>query len=528
MLETFRSDPRMTSQLDRALIGRIEELHRTLLEAQGSLRQLKAVADRALAAPWYPAVFEQFVNMPGEPPRGVVYQCGTRSVVTLMETVPKDSLNAGDEVFLGSERNVVVHKSPLVPPRVGETARFDRQTEDGHMIATLRDEQLVFKPVGELRDSELEPGDLIRCDRSNWLATERIEHSRGRKFLLGEIPDAYPEQVGGDRGHLEALLGALTTRLVAPKKAAEYGVTGRQSILLEGPPGVGKTLSVRVAVAEAGRIRGKSARLAVVKPTEWEDPYVGVTQQNIRACFRELNRAAAEHGLAVLFLDEIETIGRIRGSAVGFHSDKFLGALLAEIDGFVDREGVAIIAATNRKDLCDPALLERFDVEISVPRPDMRSARSILEVHLPETAPYYSNGQDSTATRREMIDHAVSRLYSPNGDNQLCTLKFRDGKIRTVAARELMSGRAIQQVCGNAKRLAFLRDVEQGESGMRIHDIDEAISREFSRLSTTLDRGNVHAYLSDLPQDVDVVAVEPVARRVGNGHRYLNRRRVSP
>src|SRR5437879_9175632 len=127
-------------------------------------------------------------------------------------------------------------------------------------------------------------------------------------------------------------------------------------------------------------------------------------------------------------MDEIESVGRIRGGSANQHADKFLAALLAELDGFTERTGIAIIAATNRKDLVDPALLERLsDIEIAVSRPDMRGARAIFDVHLPETLP-----PDPLDARDEIIETAVSRVFSPNADNALCTLHFRDGKTRTV------------------------------------------------------------------------------------------------
>src|SRR5262249_61387600 len=101
----------------------------------------------------------------------------------------------------------------------------------------------------------------------------------------------------------------------------------------------------------------------------------------------------------VLFLDEIESVGRTRGGLVSHHADRFLAALLAEIDGFAERAGIAIIEATNRKDLVDPALLERLsDVEIAVGRPDMRGARAIFDIHLPATVPAAAAGTRGDTT----------------------------------------------------------------------------------------------------------------------------------
>jgi proteasome-associated ATPase len=249
---------------------------------------------------------------------------------------------------------------------------------------------------------------------------------------------------------------------------------------------------------------------------------VGSTQENIRECFRTLREAAREDP-AILFLDEIEAVGRIRGGGVSHHSDKFLAALLAELDGFEERRNVAIITATNRKELVDPALLERLsDIEIEVNRPNQAGARAIFEIHLPPTVPFSPNQDKAGETRREVIETAVSLFYSPNAENELCTIRFRDGTTRTVAARELASGRVFEQVCRAARRRAFLRDINGGESGLRLDDMEHAIDEALEHMRTTLKPRNAHVYLSDLPQDVDVVAIEPISRKVKSPRRYLS------
>ena len=123
-------------------------------------------------------------------------------------------------------------------------------------------------------------------------------------------------------------------RLVSSETADLYGLSGRHSVLMVGPPGCGKTLMARVVCARIAEITGKQCRFAVVKPGQWLNPFVGATEERIRECFQALVDAAHESGLAVLFLDEIETIGRTRGSMVGHHNDRFLGALLAELGPF--------------------------------------------------------------------------------------------------------------------------------------------------------------------------------------------------
>jgi SpoVK/Ycf46/Vps4 family AAA+-type ATPase len=199
---------------------------------------------------------------------------------------------------------------------------------------------------------------------------------------------------------------------------------------------------------------------------------------------------------------------------------------LVEIDGFKERGNVALCGATNRRDLLDPALYERFsDVEIRVDRPKQRAAQQIFDIHLPESTPFSPNGQAAGETRREIVAQAVSRLYTPNRqENQLSVLKFRDNTTRTVCARDLISGRQIEQICRQARRLAYTREVRGGEPGMQTEDMEEAVSAALERMGTMLTPRNARIYLDDLPQDLDVVSVEPAAaRRVARrAHRYLN------
>jgi SpoVK/Ycf46/Vps4 family AAA+-type ATPase len=181
------------------------------------------------------------------------------------------------------------------------------------------------------------------------------------------------------------------------------------------------------------------------------------------------------------------------------------------------------VSATNRKDLIDAALLERLsDVEITVPRPDSRGAARIFEIHLSEKVPVHPDGSVAAQTRREIVETAVSRLFAPNADGACCVLHFRDGKTRPVSARELLSGRFIEQVCRSARDAAFVRHVAGGTPGVRVTDMEKAVSDGVQRLSTTLTRYNAHAYLDDLPQDIDVVRVETPRRQVPRSTRYLN------
>jgi ATP-dependent 26S proteasome regulatory subunit len=509
-------------RLDEFLLREIEALHKAILEVKTNQEELRALHEKLTALPWHLGLFLRIAQTTIGP-KAIIAHGGNCRVVGIADEVDWESLSPGEEIFLTDDLNLIMEKSPFGIPRYGETGYFERYTDDGRMVLTCRDEEVILEISGALRDVEILPGDEVRYDRSTWMAFEKIARADGSQFLLTDVPDMGRDQVGGQKKNMDKLLSVLLGILADPARAAQYGLSGRTAILMVGPPGCGKTLMARVAASEVTKHSGLACRFGVVRPGEWTSPWVGTTEANIRNCFKALREAAME-GPCILFLDEIEAVGTIRGTFGGHHSDKFLATLLAELDGFHDRGNVGIVAASNRKDLLDPALLERLsDTEIRVDRPDLQAARSIFEIHLPADLPYSPNGSrdQAEATRYEIIETAVSRLYSPNGDGALSALRFRDGKTRTVFARELASGRILKQVCMAAREAAFLRALTGGDPGVCRGDMETALSNTMDRLRTTLTPRNVHAHLHDLPQDLDVVSVEPIASKVKEKTTYL-------
>ncbi len=392
------------------------------------------------------------------------------------------------------------------------------------MLVRRGEQEEVIGLADGVPREDWQPGDLVRWDRTARLGFERIRRAEGQEFRVEQVEDIDADRVGGRaRQTLDQLVSALMLMMSQKKVARKYGLLdGKQlGILMIGPPGCGKTLMARVSAAQVQRNLGRRCNICVVKPGQFEDPYVGVTQRRIRECFKAL-RDAGEFGL--LFLDEVESIARVRGGSMSQHGDKFLAALLAEMQGFATDgdSGIVVIAATNRVDLIDPALVERLEMQFEIRRPDMRSARQILPIHLQEQFPYHPNGDQAARTRLDLIELVVSRLYAPNADNDLCTIRFRDNTQRVVNCREVVSGRILEQVCREARRRAAFREVAGGVEGVCLDDVEHALADTLDKLRGQLALHNVRQYLADLPQDMDIVAVEPVQRRVTRRHQYVN------
>ena len=165
--------------------------------------------------------------------------------------------------------------------------------------------------------------------------------------------------------------------LQEPQKYLDLGARIPKGVLLVGPPGTGKTLLARAVAGEAG------VQFLSISGSDFVELYVGVGASRVRDLFEEAKKVAP----AVVFIDEIDAVGRQRGAGLGGGHDEreqTLNQLLVEMDGFSANEGVVVLAATNRADILDPALLRpgRFDRQVYVGRPDIKGREEILRIHI--------------------------------------------------------------------------------------------------------------------------------------------------
>ena len=197
------------------------------------------------------------------------------------------------------------------------------------------------------------------------------------RTVLG-VPDGakvtFDDVAGADEEKQE--LAEVVDFLRDPKKSTQIGARIPHGILLVGPPGTGKTLLARAVAGEA------DVQFLSLSGSDFMELYVGVGASRVRDLFAQAKKIAP----AIIFIDEIDAVGRKRGTGMGGGHDEreqTLNQLLVEMDGFGRTEGVIVLAATNRADILDPALLRpgRFDRQIYVGRPDVKGRTEILKVH---------------------------------------------------------------------------------------------------------------------------------------------------
>ncbi|MDG2907821.1 MAG: ATP-dependent zinc metalloprotease FtsH [Acidimicrobiales bacterium] len=218
-----------------------------------------------------------------------------------------------------------------------------------------------------------------------WWISRRAQGQMGSMMSIGrsraktyssELPGTTFDDVAGYAG-VKQEIREVVDFLQAPERFAEIGARVPKGILLVGPPGSGKTLIARAVAGEAG------VPFLSVTGSDFMEMFVGVGASRVRDLFE----SARKMGKAIIFIDEIDSVGRKRGAGLGGGHDEreqTLNQMLSEIDGFESSEGIVMIAATNRPDILDPALLRpgRFDRQVVVPLPELEDRREILAVHV--------------------------------------------------------------------------------------------------------------------------------------------------
>lgn len=204
--------------------------------------------------------------------------------------------------------------------------------------------------------------------------TGSMGKSKAKLMQEDKTPVKFEDVAGINEAKAE--LQEIVDFLKKPEKFTALGGKIPRGALLIGPPGTGKTLLARAVAGEAG------VPFFSISGSDFVEMFVGVGAKRVRAMFEEAKKKAP----CIIFIDEIDAVGRARGKGIGGGNDEreqTLNQLLVEMDGFSDNQGVIVIAATNRKDVLDPALLRagRFDRQVFVGNPDVRGRAKILQVH---------------------------------------------------------------------------------------------------------------------------------------------------
>ncbi len=523
----------MDAQMDRALLEKISKLQAGLVEArkiQAELAKSHKELENALAMltapPLHPATFIEFHTIGGQRTALVSFENSQRFVVP-SEELDCSTVRAGDQVLLSQDLNILVDKVSCMGLDCGETAIFERYSCKDRLILSRRGEEVVVYVSENLRNTQLKQGDEVRWSPTAMIALEKIDRSSGDKYFLEDTPQETFDAIGGLDRQIGEIKTIVSLRLEFPELAKKYHVVPPAAILLVGPPGTGKTMLARALANWLSQLKGSGrSHFINIKPSGLGSPYYTETEANIREVFRIAREAAALHPdvPVVIFFDEVDSIAAMRGTSYHHVDNRVVSSFAVELQGLENRGNILVVAATNRLDILDSALLRSGrlgDKVISVPRPNKEAARGILSKYLRDNMPYTCIRSKKARAREQIIESTLSRLYSANGESDVAVIRFRDGSQRVVKAGDLLSGASLANLVREATMSACLREIETGASGIHLQDMLSAVSKELESISHMLTPLNCRHHLSDLPQDMDVVSIEPVKRASSRALHYL-------
>ena len=335
-----------------------------------------------------------------------------------------------------------------------------------------------------------------------WWLISRMGGGRGGAMGFGrskakvgskEMPDVTFADVAGEDEAVEEL-EEIREFLSEPEKFRAVGAKIPKGVLLYGPPGTGKTLLAKAVAGEAG------VPFFSMAASEFVEMFVGVGASRVRDLFDQ----AKENAPAIIFVDEIDAVGRHRGSGTGGGHDEreqTLNQLLVEMDGFDANTNVILIAATNRPDVLDPALLRpgRFDRQVSVEAPDMAGRAAILKVHAKGKP--LNDDVDLELVAKRTPGFTGADLANVLNEAALLTARSNAHLIDNRALDEAID----RVIAGPQKRTRVMRDHEKRvtayhEAGHALCAAAGAYSDPVTKV-TILPRGRALGYTQVMPQD---------------------------
>ena len=321
-----------------------------------------------------------------------------------------------------------------------------------------------------------------------------MNFGKSRAKMMGEdkVKVTFKDVAGADEAKQE--LEEVVEFLKSPKKFSDLGARIPKGILLVGPPGTGKTLLARAVAGEAG------VPFYSISGSDFVEMFVGVGASRVRDLFEQAKKSAP----CIVFIDEIDAVGRHRGAGHGGGHDEreqTLNQLLVEMDGFGTNEGIIILAATNRPDILDPALLRpgRFDRHVTVDRPDIKGREEILKVHIKGKP--VSPTVDLRVLSQQTAGFTGADLS--NLVNEAALLSAREGK--AVIEMPQMQEAIERVIAGPERRSKVLSDSTKKLTAF--HEAGHAITAHYLPAAdkvhkiTIIPRGRAGGYTLTLPKE---------------------------
>ena len=420
-----------------------------------------------------------------------------RMIVPVAANVNASRLAAGSTVVL-NEKLVLVEQRDA--DTVGQIRVVKQILDDGRLIvADASGNPVLVRRSSALSLTAISQGDRIIVDPSVRLAIELLPNESDRDLVLEETPDVTFADIGGLDSEIGRIRDAVQLPFQHRALFERYDLKPPKGVLLYGPPGNGKTMIAK-AVANAlceggcdmdgdGSINGREQQVKgvflSVKGPELLNKYVGESERLIRLIFQRARERAAEGKLVVVFIDEMDSLLRTRGSGVSSDVETtIVPQFLSELDGVESLDNVMVIGASNRVDMIDPAVLRpgRLDVKIRIDRPSGEAAASSVRHYLTDDLPL-ERGLDADALSRVL----VRDIYTRSERRHLADVRDERGTWNALFLADVVSGASLKNIVDRAKTHAVKASIASGKDvALDATLLGRAVEDEFAETRDSL------------------------------------------
>jgi hypothetical protein len=511
-----------------AELAHLKECYQLALEelAEGSIR---------------PATFLTVADgdLPGPGPRAhVITPDGQERCPTLHPRIKIEDLRRGMTVYLDPKGAVVLGLSG-VPPHVGQEGTFLRLIAGTTQLeATIQNERLLLHGSAAVLDAaatgKLKPGDrLLVCPR-RLMALGLVppdDECRHRFLDSSLVPDVEIERdIGRPHQVLDYLLGRLRVLLYRPDLLARFDLRPRCAVLLTGPTGCGKTLTIRAFLRQFDRMlvertgrHDLGSRVIRVRVADLLSEWLGRSDKNVEELFDDIQTVAGtpvatSQGESLLLpvvvvLEEIEGIARRRGGPDAAAYDRILATLLRRLDDPSDDLGrlpLVLISTSNRPDLIDSALARRLGLRARFARLDRDSFSAVLDKKMkPDYAYELEAGQEPAQVRADLLARVTAWLFGPGpGAATVLRLTLDDGREISKRRRDFLTGGVVEQAVAAVidETVARAEETAAPQVGLSARAVIDALRRHIDGLVENLTAENAADYV-DIPENTRVVAL---------------------
>ena len=464
----------------------------------------------------------------------VIYGEQTFKMLFRVENIDPKTVKCGSQVLLGG-MGLVVEVINDYWPWGSEVSFLEKLSEEMVLVTDQfgNNQQCYLNP--ELKNQEFKKGDpLLNC---LGLVVKSLPKTEEKEHLLKdyEVPDLDFKDVGGLSRQIEEIKEALLP--FVEREAYIEGFKGKdmpRGILLDGPPGCGKTLLAKVIASQLAKLKGSRGYFIGLTSTELISKFVGETERHLRELFSRAEELVSQGGLVVIFFDEIDALIRSRDNAMEHEPWKAdtVAQFCGLLDGIKPLGNVVVVGATNHKGLIDVAILRpgRISVHITVPRPNRKAAEEILRIYLTPDLPFgdkylvdeyqyvdyfgdkethqVSFNKDRERIREHFIEMVIRRIYYAGptikiilndeaGNEETLTIDNRIEEMNethneTRYLKNYISGDMLRNIVEKAKRIGFSRWAKRKRQNPNVKpelvkkDFFLAVDAEYRRIVSSL------------------------------------------